>query len=230
MADDNKEIKKLNGHYLMDSKARDAIDSIRNDITDIDSRLSALLDILNPFDISSISVSPNVSQMGSTVDVKLKWNYTASTIQSQTINNEDVENTLREKTFTGVNKTTTYTLVGISNKGTKKQKSATITFANGIYYGKSNRSTYDSALINSLTKQISNSKNRSITVNAGAGEYIFYCLPTRLGACSFNVGGFDGGFDKVATIAHTNSDGFSESYDIYKSVNDNLGSTTVTVK
>lgn len=227
---DNKEIKTICGHPLIDSKARESIAGIRSDINDINNRLSGIFGILNPFNISSISVSPNVSQMGSTVDVKLKWNYTDSTIQSQTINDEPVENTLREKTFTGVNKTTTYTLSVISNNGSKKTKSATITFANGIYYGKSNRSTYDSTLINSLTKQISNSKNRTITVSAGAGEYIFYCLPTRLGSCAFNVGGFDGGFDKVATINHTNSDGFSESYDIYKSVNSNLGTTTVTVK
>lgn len=227
---DNEGIKSLWGYSLIDSKARVAITDIKGDINDINTRLSTLLAILNPFDISSISVSPNVSQMGSTVDVKLKWNYTDSTIQSQTVNNEAVENTLREKTFTGVKTTTTYTLSAVSNNGSKKTKSATITFANAIYYGKSNRSTYDSTLINSLTKQISNSKNRTITVTAGDGEYIYYCLPTRLGSCTFNVGGFEGGFDKVATIDHTNSDGYSESYDIYKSTNSNLGSTTVTVK
>ena len=85
-------------------------------------------------------------------------------------------------------------------------------------------------MINSLTKQLSNSKNRTITVNAGAGEYIFYCVPSRLGACSFNVGGFDGGFSKVATVNFTNSDNYAENYDIYKSDNANLGNTNVTIK
>jgi len=187
-------------------------------------------DIQNPFDISSITLAPNISQMGSTVSPKLTWNYTHDTIKSQTINNTAIENTLRTKTFTGVTTTTTYTLVATSNSGVQKSKTATITFANGVYYGKSTTSTYNSALINSLTKQLSNSKNRTITVNAGAGEYIFYCVPSRLGACSFNVGGFDGGFSKVATVNFTNSDNYAEKYDIYKSDNANLGSTNVTIK
>lgn len=187
-------------------------------------------DIQNPFDISSFSVTPNISQMGSTVSPKLTWNYTHSTIKNQTINNATVENTLRTKTFTGVTATTTYTLAGTSNSGVQKTKTATITFANGVYYGKSTTTTYDSALINSLTKQLSTTKNRTITVNAGTGEYIFYCVPSRLGACNFNVGGFDGGFSKVATVNFTNSDNYAEKYDIYKSDNANLGNTNVTIK
>lgn len=187
-------------------------------------------DIQNPFDISSITLAPNISQMGSTVSPKLTWNYTHDAITSQTINNIAIENTLRTKTFTGVTATTTYTLVATSNNGVQKSKTATITFANGIYYGKSTTSTYDSALINSLTKQLSTTKNRTITVNAGAGEYIYYCVPSRLGACSFNVGGFDGGFSKVVTIDFTNSDNYKEKYDIYKSDNANLGNTNVTIK
>lgn len=191
---------------------------------------SKIWDIQNPFDISSISVAPNIAQMGSTVSPKLTWNYTHSTIKSQTINNKTIEKTLRTKTFTGVTTTTTYSLAVTSNSDIKKSKSATITFANGVYYGKSTTSTYDSTLINSLTKQLSNSKSRTITVNAGTGEYIYYCLPTRLGVPSFNVGGFDGGFNKVATINFTNSDSYAEDYDIYKSTNANLGNSTVVIK
>lgn len=200
---------------------------IKSAINEINTKI---WDIQNPFDISSISITPNIAQMGSTISPKLTWNYTHSTIKSQTINNATIENTLRTKTFTGVTVTTTYTLAATSNSDVKKSKSTTITFANGIYYGKSTTTTYDSALINSLTKQLSNSKNRTITVNAGAGEYIFYCIPSRLGTCNFNVGGFDGGFDKVKTIKFTNSDNYAENYDIYKSKNANLGNTSVTIK
>ena len=201
--------------------------AMKKDINDLKAKI---WDIQNPFNISSISINPTIVQIGNTASPKLTWNYTDSTIKSQTINNIAIENTLRTKTFTGVTATTTYTLVATSNNGTQKSKSVTITFANGVYYGKSTTSTYDSALISGLTKQLSNSKNRTITVNAGAGEYIFYCVPSRLGACSFNVGGFDGGFSKVATVNFTNSDNYKENYDIYKSDNANLGNTTVTIK
>lgn len=209
------------------NKFEEANEKNTQDIKELNTKI---WDIQNPFDISSISVAPNISQMGSTVSPKLTWNYTHSTVKSQTINNEAIENTLRTKTFTGVTTTTTYTLAATSNSDVKKSKNVTITFANGVYYGKSTTSTYDSALINSLTKQLSNSKNRTITVNAGAGEYIFYCIPSRLGTCSFNVGGFDGGFSKVATVNFTNSDNYAEKYDIYKSDNANLGNTNVTIK
>ena len=201
--------------------------AIKADITELKSKV---WDIQNPFNISALSVEPNIAQMGSTASPKLTWHYTHSTIKSQTINSAVVEATLRTKTFTGVTATTTYTLAATSNSDVQKSKSATITFANGVYYGKSTTSTYDSALISGLTKQLSNSKGRTITVNAGAGEYIFYCIPSRLGTCSFNVGGFDGGFTKVATVNFTNSDNYKENYDIYKSDNANLGNTNVTIK
>ena len=218
------------GDRITDAKLNKIEDGITGVNEFINELKSKVWDIQNPFDISSISVTPNIAQMGSTVSPKLTWNYTHSTVKSQTINNEAIENTLRTKTFTGVTTTTTYTLAATSNSDVKKSKSATITFANGVYYGKSTTSTYDSALISGLTKQLSNSKDRTITVNAGAGEYIFYCIPSRLGACSFNVGGFDGGFSKVATVNFTNSDNYQENYDIYKSDNANLGNTNVTIK
>ena len=218
------------GDKITDAKLNKIEDGITGVNEFINELKSKVWDIQNPFDISSISINPNISQMGGTVSPKLTWNYTHSTVKSQTINNEAIENTLRTKTFAGVTTTTTYTLAATSNSDVKKSKSATITFANGVYYGKSTISTYDSALISGLTKQLSNSKNRTITVNAGAGEYIFYCIPSRLGACSFNVGGFDGGFSKVATVNFTNSDNYQENYDIYKSDNANLGNTNVTIK
>lgn len=235
------DILSINNKKIQDVEARKDIKTIKenqinlveNDTAmkkDINDLKAKIWDIQNPFDISSISINSTIAQIGSTASPKLTWNYTHSTIKSQTINKEAVENTLRTKTFTGVTATTTYTLVATSNSGTQKSKSATITFANGVYYGKSTTTTYDSALINSLTKQLSNSKNRTITVNAGAGEYIYYCVPSRLGACSFNVGGFDGGFSKVATVNFTNSDNYAEKYDIYKSDNANLGNTNVTIK
>lgn len=228
------DILSINNKKIQDVEARKDIKTIKENNTamkkDIDDLKAKIWNIQNPFDISSISINPTIAQIGSTASPKLTWNYTDSTIKSQTINNIAIENTLRTKTFTGVTTTTTYTLAVTSNSDVKKSKSTTITFANGVYYGKSTTSSYDSTLINSLTKQLSNSKGRTITVNAGAGEYIFYCIPSRLGACSFNVGGFDGGFSKVATVNFTNSDNYAENYDIYKSDNANLGNTNVTIK
>ena len=186
-------------------------------------------EISNPFNINSFTVSPSTAQKGSTVSVSVKWTYNKD-INSQMLNNTALDVTLRETTFSGVKADATYTLNATSTNNISKAKSGTVKFYNGIYYGKSSSTTYDSTLINSLTKVLSDSKARTITVNVGTGEYIYYCLPTRLGTPNFNVGGFDGGFDKVKTVSFTNSDGYTENYDIYKSNNANLGNTTIVVK
>lgn len=203
-----------------------AVNEINSQCKDIATKID---EISNPFSINSFTVTPSVAQKGSTINVAVKWSYNKD-IKSQTLNNTVLDATLREKTFSSVKEDVTYTLNVTSTNNISKAKSGTVKFYNGIYYGKSSSATYDSTLINSLTKILSDSKARTITVNAGTGEYIYYCLPTRLGVPSFNVGGFDGGFTKVATINFTNSDGYAEDYDIYKSTNANLGNSTVVIK
>ena len=45
----------------------------------------------------------------------------------------------------------------------------------------------------------------------------------------FNVGGFDGGFTKAASISFTNASGYTEEYAVYRSDNSNLGTKTIKV-
>lgn len=111
----------------------------------------------------------------------MKWAYSQNIVE-QTINNQSLETSVREKTYTAVTADTTYTLKGISENDVEKSKSVSVKFYNGIYYGKSNSSSYNAALINSFTKVLSDSKARTVTVNAGSGEYIFivYLLDLEL--------------------------------------------------
>ena len=111
-------------------------------------------------------------------------------------------------------------------------KSVSVQFLNGVYYGKAAApASVDSAFIlgSGFTKTLSASRVASFSVNAAAGEYIWYALPESIGACAFKVGGFDGGFTLVDTILFTNASGFSENYRVYRSDNAGLGSTTVSV-
>jgi hypothetical protein len=209
-----------NGKYLNEN-----LDTINNKFKEVSKQIE---EITNPFNINTFIVTPSIAQKGSTVSVSVKWTYNKE-ITSQTLNDTSLGLDTRDKTFTNVKADTVFTLTATSTNSTKT-KSGSIKFCNGIYYGKSSSTTYDSTLINSLTKTLSDSKARTITVNAGAGEYIYYCLPTRLGVPGFNVGGFDGGFNKVATINFTNSNNYTENYDIYKSTNSGLGNTTITIK
>jgi len=186
-------------------------------------------DIKTPLS-ATLSISPSLVETGSTVSlVELVWSYNKN-IVSQTFESNAIDVALRTTTYTTpltVDKT--FTITATNENGTTITKTAKLDFENGIYYGKSISTTYDSTLINSLTKVLSGTKARTISVTAGTGEYIYYAIPSRLGTPIFTVGGFTGGFSKVATIAFTNSSGYSENYDIYRSDNSNLGATNVVI-
>ena len=109
-------------------------------------------------------------------------------------------------------------------------KTARIQWLNGVYTGAAAApSTIDSAFIQTLSKSLQSDKGKTFTVNAATGAYIWYACPARYGAPNFNVGGFDGGFSKVATFDFTNSSGYTEEYQVWRSDNAGLGSTTVKV-
>lgn len=120
--------------------------------------------------------------------------------------------------------------------GAKGAETATATesvaFYNYIYWGTSTKEdTYLESDIEGLaTSSISNTKGRSFTENPANTYYIIYALPVRLGTVTFWVGGFEGGFQAPETVSVTNSLGFTEDYYVYRSTNEGLGSTTVTVQ
>lgn len=185
---------------------------------------------VDPFN-ANISVTPNVAEKGSRVaEITAKWNYNKD-ITIQSINDENVVVGDRTKTIRGdFTDNQTVTLKATSVTKRTISRNATLMFKNGVYYGVSSSTTYDSNLIKELTKVLDENKSRTVTVQSGSGQYIYYSYPSRLGTASFNVGGFDGGFIEVAKISFTNASGYTEEYIIYKSTNANLGNTTVVIK
>lgn len=198
------------------------IDTMKDKLEQLDS-------IMNPFNMN-LSVSPNVAELGSILsNVRLNWNYNKE-IVSQTLNGKVIDKDIRTMIDDSiVNANKTYTLVATLKNGEQKNKSTQLSFMNGVYYGVSNRSEYNSAFILSFTKVLTNSRGRTITVDANTDEYIYYCLPTRLGDCTFSVGGFVGGFAKVDTIDFANQNGYVEKYSIWRSDNKGLGRTQVNI-
>ena len=115
-------------------------------------------------------------------------------------------------------------------RGAEETKTASIQWLNGVYTGAAAApTTIDSAFIRTLTKSLQGGKGKTFTVNAASGAYIWYACPVRYGTPAFNVGGFDGGFGKVATLDYTNPSGYTESYQVWRSDNAGLGQTTVKV-
>ena len=117
------------------------------------------------------------------------------------------------------------------DRGAEAAKLAVVQWLNGVYTGAAVvPSTIDSAFIQTLSKSLQGrGKDTMFTVFASSGEYIWYACPFLYGTPTFNVGGFDGGFSKVATFDFTNSSGYTEEYQVWRSDNAGLGSTTVKV-
>lgn len=172
--------------------------------------------------INSFTVSPTTFEMGASGTVNATWSLN-KTPTAQTINGNNV--TGNSKQYTGVTSNTTYTL-NVTDGKTSASKSASVSFANQIYYGVA--SNLDN--VTSLTKIVSNSKERTITVNAGVGQYIIYAIPARLGDVTFFVSGFEGGFEDPEEQTLTNASGYQETYKVYRSTNANLGNTTVEIR
>ena len=116
------------------------------------------------------------------------------------------------------------------DRGAEATKFGVVQWLNGVYTGAVEApATIDSAFIRTLTKSLQGGKDKTFTVNAAAGAYIWYACPVRYGTPNFNVGGFDGGFSKVATFDFTNSSGYTDEYHVWRSDNAGLGRTTVKV-
>ena len=199
--------------------------------------MQGVIDDLNytPIEIQSFSVSPSQAEMGSTVTaVALAWRLNkkaaAATLDTGQVTLEGVSGTINQGGLSlTANKTWAFAVT--DERGATASRSASLSFLNRAYWGVSAEpATIDSAFVMGLASSaLSGGCARTLSVNTGTGQYIWYAIPSRFGVPTFKVGGFDGGFGLAATIQHTNASGYAESYDVYRSDNAALGSTSVIV-
>ena len=195
-------------------------------ITTIQDALDKLLYV--PLTIN-LSCNRSVAEKGENITtLTFNWNYNKNVV-NQTFEGESLDKSLRTYKYEKpVSTNKTFTLTANDGKNTVS-KSTSISFRSGRYWGVSSLEEYDSNFIKTLSKELNESRAKTFTVNCGNNQHIFYCIPSRLGTPVFTVGGFSGGFYKVNTIQFSNDFGYVESYDIWKSNNNNLGDTTVVV-
>lgn len=113
------------------------------------------------------------------------------------------------------------------------QLSTSSTLINRLYYGKtSTASGFSEADVEGLANSTVSNDNTQTwnSITTGAGEYMLFAFPTRLGTPTFYVGGFAGGFEAAETVAITNINGYTENYYVWRSTNSNLGATIVTTQ
>lgn len=210
-----------NGVSYGETTVKDALDELKSQMADV---------LYEAIQITSFSNNVGTVEMGSTVNtVVLNW-ATNKTPAVLTLDGEGIDKSLKTKTIENANikSNKTYTLKATDERDAEATKTTAISFLNGVYWGVAeDKSSFDSAFILGLTKGLQGSKAKTFTVNAGVAQHIYYAIPSRYGTPSFKVGGFEGGFAKVATIEFTNASGYKENYDIWKSDNPGLGNTTV---
>lgn len=89
------------------------------------------------------------------------------------------------------------------------------------YYGVSKKASgYTNGDIRGFGNTNHFSKSSAITVAPDRGEYIVWASPSVIGARTFSVSGFAGGFQDPEQV---------DGYLVYRSVNPGLGTTTVTI-
>lgn len=188
---------------------------------------------------SSASINKATNEIGSTVtDVTATWklNKTPKTLKIQfgSEPQETLGNTVTTKSYTGksVKTNTNIVLTATDDRNATVIRQLAIAFQPKAYWGiADNKPSYSSADILSLSNSaLTTSRQRTISVNATVGKHIIYAIPSTFGTPVFNVGGFDGGFTKVGTVSHTNASGYTQNYDVWKSVNAGLGNVSVLIK
>ena len=141
---------------------------------------------------------------------------------------------VRKYAYTGdITSNTTFTISGSDNKAKSCSRTGSFNFKHKRYFGVAEvPAEYNSDFILGLSgKEFCTGRTKSaFSLTAGAGQYYFYCFPATYGTPTFNVGGFDGGFELAATIDFTNASGNTTSFVIWKSENANLGTQSIIVK
>lgn len=124
-----------------------------------------------------------------------------------------------------------FTLGATDKYGNTAEATSYIRFVGRVFYGTATEpEEFDSVFLRSLQNSLlTNTRQRTVNISAESGEYVWYCLPSRLGECVFSVLGVIGGFELVDTVAFTNSYGYTEDYRIYRSDNTGLYDLTVGV-
>lgn len=208
---------------------------LHTDGTTLDWRKVKVSDLAPASAITSFSCSNSILEVGQQINTpQFTATYNETAIAAQLIdNNNNVWQTLSNFATFNSNynfKSNTPGTVIFTLQATLSE-TVSATFSLNWYYRKYYGTSSDLTNIPDLQyNSLASSYAGTFTVDALTGQYIYLAIPSVFGnSPTFTVGGFSGGFSKISTVNLTNTYGIVISYDIYRSDNVSLGSTTVTV-
>lgn len=216
--------------------ATEALNKSNTAMSEIDILRGKLDDLLyEPIKINSFTVSPQTVDKGRVLTtLTFNWSFSKIPKTLSFTGTDDVNSTGIKLTDLELSSNRTYTLSVTDERDTLKQSSITVRFYNRVYYGVAKEpESYDSEFIKSLNSQLVSSTNivTSFNVNAGEGDYIYYCLPVENGECLFYLGvQLPGGMKELPEVSFANAYNYGPvQYRIYKSDYSNLGSFKIDI-
>ena len=203
---------------------RNDVEEVKNLSDDISRLQSSTLKVTN------FSVTPNIVEIGSVINsITLKWDTNFRVLTSQYLNDIEIPDiTKRSRTLDGpFTSSQTYTLRVEGDDGNSDIKTTELKFLNNIYYGTEKLHDSNSSFINSLSRVLTENKQKGFTVVSREQEYIYIALPVRFGEPKFTIISEEADFELITKFDHENSSGYVEEYAVYRTTNVHLGQTTI---
>ena len=216
--------------YIRDITEED-LENWRNDVEEVKklrddiSRLQS-----STIKVTNFSVTPNIVEIGSVINsITLKWDTNFRVLTRQYLNDVEIPDiTKRSRTLDGpFTSSQTYTLRVEGDDGNSDIKTTELKFLNNIYYGTEKLHDINSTFINSLSRVLTENKQKGFTVVSREQEYIYIALPVRLGEPKFTIISEEADFELITKFDHENSSGYVEEYAVYRTTNVHLGQTTI---
>ena len=180
--------------------------------------------------VTNFSVTPNIVEIGSVINsITLKWDTNFRVLTRQYLNDVEIPDiTKRSRTLDGpFTSSQTYTLKVEGDDGNSDIKTTELKFLNNIYYGTEKLHDINSSFINSLSRVLTENKQKGFTVVSREQEYIYIALPVRFGEPKFTIISEEADFELITKFDHENSSGYVEEYAVYRTTNVHLGQTTI---
>lgn len=216
--------------YIRDITEED-LENWRNDVEEVKklrddiSRLQS-----STIKVTNFSVTPNIVEIGSVINsITLKWDTNFRVLTRQYLNDVEIPDiTKRSRTLDGpFTSSQTYTLRVEGDDGNSDIKTTELKFLNNIYYGTEKLHDINSSFINSLSRVLTENKQKGFTVLSREQEYIYIALPVRFGEPKFTIISEEADFELITKFDHENSSGYVEEYAVYRTTNVHLGQTTI---
>ena len=117
-----------------------------------------------------------------------------------------------------------FTLTASSSLGTDAAGTG-FTWGQNVFYGAQASGTINEAFIKALTPALKLNPSGDYAINAGAGQFAYFCALTEIGltTSSFIVAGFPLDCSKVGSAINVTQNGVTMAYDVFGSTNSGLG-------